>query len=80
MQRPDGKRKGAGVNTITFIVELCPEGGWTARAMGASIHTQADTLEQLRTQIRDAVQCHFEDGERPAQIRLKVAHDEVIAA
>lgn len=65
---------------ITFIVEVCPDGGWTARATGVSIHTQADTLDALRTQIRDAVHCHFDEDHRPAQIRLHLVHDEVIAA
>ncbi len=68
------------MDPITFIVEVCPNGGWTARAMGASIHTQADTLDQLRTQIRDAVHCHFEAADRPTQIRLHLVHDELIAA
>lgn len=48
--------------------------------MGASIHTQADTLEQLRLQIRDAVHCHFDEGDGPTQIRLHLVHDEVMAA
>jgi hypothetical protein len=40
-----------------------PEGGYQARALGFSIFTEADTLEELKT-IRDAVSCHFEDGRR----------------
>lgn len=65
---------------ITFIVEVCPDGGWTARATGVSIHTQADTLDALRTQIRDAVHGHFDEDHRPAQIRFHLVHDEVMAA
>jgi hypothetical protein len=68
------------MDPITFIVEVCPDGGWTARALGTSIHTQAATLDQLRSQIRDAVHCHFDEGEGPTQIRLHLVHDEVIAA
>ena len=34
---------------IVFVVEEAPEGGYVAKAVGASIHTEADTLEMLRT-------------------------------
>ena len=53
---------------ILFLVEEDPEGGYTARAVGESIFTQADDLDALREQIRDAVECHFPDLE--ASIRL----------
>ena len=57
---------------IVFVVERAAEGGLTARALGHSILTEADTYEELRGQLRDAVQCHFEEGERPAIIRCYV--------
>jgi len=47
---------------IFFVVEEAPEGGFVAKAVGASIHTEADTLESLRTAFREAVACHFEEG------------------
>ena len=50
---------------LIFVVEEAAEGGFTARALGASIFTEADTLAQLRSQVRDAVTCHFEDGQAP---------------
>ena len=65
---------------ILFIVEEAAEGGYTARAVGASIFTEADDLEQLRTALRDAVRCHFAEADRPKAIRLHLVHDEVIAA
>ena len=46
---------------IVFQVEEDPEGGYTARALGEAIFTQADSLETLRDHIRDAVRCHFGD-------------------
>ena len=65
---------------IVFQVEEDPDGGFTARAVGASIFTEADTLEQLRASIRDAVNCHFDDpAARPRVIRLHFTRDEVIA-
>lgn len=65
---------------ILFIVEEVAEGGYTARAVGASIFTEADDLEQLRAAVRDAVRCHFAETDRPKAIRLHLVHDEVIAA
>jgi len=55
---------------IIFLVETAPEGGYTARALGESIYTEADDLVALREQVRDAVECHFEDTEKPKLIRF----------
>jgi hypothetical protein len=68
------------VTEIHFIVEEAPEGGYVARAVGADIFTEADSLPALREQLRDAVACHFDDGRRPALIRLHISREEVIAA
>jgi len=65
---------------IIFSVQESPEGGYEARALGHSIFTQADTLEELKKMIRDAVSCHFTDGEKPSVIRLHLVKDEVISA
>lgn len=46
---------------LLFVVEENPAGGFTAHAAGAPIHTQADTLDELRRNIREAVQCHYDD-------------------
>jgi len=63
---------------IIFLVETDPEVGYTARALGESIFTMANSLEQLRENIRDAVQCHFPDpSECPRMIRLHEVHKEV---
>jgi len=45
---------------ILFLVESAVEGGFCARAVGASIFTEADTMDELRANIREAVDCHFE--------------------
>jgi hypothetical protein len=68
------------MNEIIFVVEEAPEGGYVARALSASIFTEADDLAQLREAVREAVACHFEDAERPAIIRLHFTREEVIAA
>jgi hypothetical protein len=58
------------MNELIFLVEEAPEGGFTARALGQAIFTEADDLPSLRERIRDAVRCHFEEGRAPALIRL----------
>ncbi len=65
---------------LVFLVEEAPEGGFTARALGASIVTEADDLPGLRTAVRDAVRCHFDPADAPKLLRLHRVHDEVIAA
>ena len=57
------------------------DGGYVARALGHSIFTQGDTLEDLRAMVRDAVACHFGDPAcRPKIIRLHFVRDEVLAS
>jgi hypothetical protein len=65
---------------IIFVVEEAPEGGYTAKSLGHDIFTQADTLKQLKVNIKDAVCCHFEDAKKPPIIRLHIVKDEVIPA
>ena len=55
---------------LIFMVEEAPEGGSTAEALGESIATEADTIEELKTMVRDAVACHFDEAERPKVVRL----------
>jgi hypothetical protein len=64
---------------IVFLVEDDPEGGYTARALGASIFTQADDMASLRENVLDAVRCHFpDDAQRPKMVRLHQIRDEVL--
>lgn len=68
------------MNEIIFIVEEALEGGFTARALGSSIFTEADTFAELSDEVRDAVVCHFEnDEERPKIVRLHFVKEELIA-
>lgn len=64
---------------LAFLVEDAPEGGYVARALGASIVTEAIDLPALREAIRDAVRCHFDGPYVPSAIRLHFVRDEVIA-
>ena len=63
---------------IIFIVETAPEGGWVARALGYSIFTEAEELDELRAMIRDAVKCHFDEAEIPRIIRLHFVSEELL--
>jgi hypothetical protein len=66
---------------IIFLVELDIDGGYIAQALGESIITQADDLDTLKEEVRDAVHCHFPDETlRPKIIRLHIVQEEVIAS
>jgi hypothetical protein len=65
---------------MTFVVVECPGGGFEASALGAAIFTEADSLEQLRERVRDAVRCHCCSGDAPRRIRLRFVREEVIGA
>ena len=55
-------------------------GGFTASALGFGIHTEGDTLEELRSNVREAVDCYFDETmEAPRIIRLHFVRDEVLA-
>ena len=63
---------------ILFTVVEAPEGGLTACAVAYSIVTEADTLDELRQNVREAVECHFDEGAAPKLIRLHIVRDEVL--
>ncbi len=68
------------MDELIFLVQEAPEGGFTARALGESIFTEADDLDGLRDMVRDAVRCHFDEGKGPRVIRLHFVREEVFAA
>jgi hypothetical protein len=64
---------------VFFVVEESPEGGFTARAVGHAVVTEAGDLATLRLAVQDAVRCHFEPAQMPQFIVLHFVHDEVLA-
>lgn len=64
---------------IIFIVEESPEGGYEAKALDCSIYTQAESYEEIKELIKDAVKCHFSSESMPRIIRLHFVKDEVFA-
>ncbi len=66
---------------IIFHIEEDPKGGFTARAVGVSIFSKADSVEELPAKIRDAVACHFADSaQRPETADLYFMHDGALAS
>ena len=63
---------------IIFVIEEALEGGYTARALGASIFTEGETLLEVKANIKEAIACHFEEGETPKIIRLHIVKDELL--
>jgi hypothetical protein len=66
------------MNEIFFLVEEAIEGGYNARAIGEAIFTEGDDMDDLKANIRDAVQCHFDEGSIPKIIRLHLVKEEII--
>ncbi len=66
------------MSELIFLIENAAEGGFSAKALGQSIYTDAETEEELRNNIRDAVLCYFEDEEVPKIIRLHFVKDEIL--
>ena len=57
------------------------DGGYSASALGYGIHTQGESLDDVRRNVREAVDCYFDDTmTRPKLIRLHFVRDEVLVA
>jgi hypothetical protein len=64
---------------LVFEVVQEADGGYTAEALGESIFTQANTWEELRANVREAVEAFYFDSTPPASVRLRLVRDEVLA-
>lgn len=62
---------------IIFVITNSAADGYVAKALGASIVTQADDFPSLREAACDAVRAHFDDPDKPRVIRLHHVHEEV---
>ena len=67
------------MNEIVFEIAQDSDGGFTAEAIGESIFTQADSWDELRINVREAVQAFYFDADPPRTIRLRLVRDEVLA-
>jgi hypothetical protein len=67
-------------SAIIFVVTDSDEGRYTASALGYGISTEAESLTELRSMVREAVDCYFDEGvEAPSVIRLHFVRDDVLA-
>ena len=66
---------------IFEVTEDEVDGGYSASALGYGIHTQGDSIGEIRTSVKEAVDCYFdEDTPRPKLIRLRFVRDEILVA
>lgn len=71
----------SGTEIVFEVTEDEVDGGYSASALGFGIHTQADTIDELRRNVREAVDCYFDETmDRPRLIRLHYVRDEVLVA
>ncbi len=64
---------------IIFLINESDEGGFVAKCLNEPIFTQANTLDELRVNIKEAVLCHFEDHQVPKIVRLQYVKEEVLS-
>ena len=57
---------------LVFLDEDALEGGYYAKAIGESIFTEADNIDELKKNIKEAVECHFDTNNKPQYIRLQM--------
>lgn len=63
---------------IIFLVEEASEGGYQARALGESIFTEAENMDDLKINVKESVLAHFDEGKHPRIIRLHYVKEELI--
>ncbi|MCE7042107.1 2-oxoisovalerate dehydrogenase [Dyadobacter sp. CY312] len=64
---------------IIFLINEAEEGGFTARALGESIFTDAETMDELKTNIQEAIECHFDNPtDKPKIAHLHFVKDEIL--
>ena len=83
--RDPRRRRTAGDDYMTEIIFEVTEdevdGGYSASALGHGIHTQGESVEEIRSNVKEAVDCYFDDTmPRPKVIRLHFVRDEVLVA
>lgn len=64
---------------LVFHVTQENDGGYVAECLSHDIFTQANSWEELRGKVREAVSAYFFDQPRPAAVRLHLVRDELLA-
>jgi len=63
---------------IVFIVKESEEGGFEAKALDVSIFTEGETIYELKNNIKEAVNLHYDDAVKRIA-RLHFVKEEVFA-
>jgi predicted RNase H-like HicB family nuclease len=68
------------MDEIVFEITQDADGGYVAECLTESIVTQADSWDELRSNVREAVAAYyFDQAEKPSKIRLHLVRDEILA-
>jgi len=67
------------VNEIVFEVTQESDGGYSAECLTEGIFTQGDTWDELRANVREAVEAYYFDRSKPSSVRLHLVRDEMFA-
>lgn len=67
------------MSELVFDVTQEADGGYCAECLTENIFTQADSWEELRRNVLEAVAAYFFDGKTPQRVRLHLVRDEVLA-
>jgi predicted RNase H-like HicB family nuclease len=78
LPHPDEHSTIVGMNELIFEVTQEGDGGFVAECLTEPIFTQADTWEELRGQVQDAVRACYFDQPVPEQVRLHLVRDELL--
>jgi hypothetical protein len=68
------------MDELVFEVVEDADGGYCAECLTLDIFTQADTWDELRTNVREAVRAYFFDRTPPRRLRLHPVRDEVLTS
>lgn len=65
------------MNELVFEITQDAEGGFSAECLSESIFSQGDTWDELRANVKEAVEAFYFDRPKPGSIRLHLVRDEM---
>ena len=66
------------MNEIVFEVTQEADGGYCAECLTESIFTQGDNWDELRANVREAVEVFYFDRQKAGGVRLHLIRDEML--
>lgn len=67
------------MDELIFEVTQEADGGFVAECLSEEIFTQADSWQELRDNVLEAVKAYHFDCAIPARVRLHLVRDELLA-